>query len=127
MTESNISAELLDTPINDRDISKIATEYLRKWEELSPELGLTPQQETRIHETFRDYDDQKREALRKWKEIKGDAATYRAFIVAARAISNMELVAKVKGLLQTQESATGKKNLTYALPHNFSDLGTSCN
>ena len=108
MSDSNIPAKLLDTPVSDHDLSKIAAEYLRKWEKLSPELELTPQQETEIKETFRDYDDQKREALRKWKEMKGNAATYRAFITAATAISNMELVDNVKAMLQTREKSTGK-------------------
>ena len=107
MSDRNISAELLETPVSHQDLSKIASKYLRKWEELSPELKLTPQQETDIKETFRDYDDQKRQALRKWREIKGNAATYRAFITAATAISNMELVDNVKAMLQAGKF-TGK-------------------
>ena len=108
MSDSNISADLIDTPVSDHDLSKIAVEYLRKWEKLSPELKLTPQQETEIKETFRDYGDQKREALRKWKEVKGNAATYSAFITAATAISNMELVDNVKEMLWKREKSTGK-------------------
>ena len=123
MSDSNISAELLDTPVSDQDLSKIAEKYLRKWEKLSPELELTPQQETEIKSTFRDYDDQKREALRKWREMKGNAATYRAFNTAAAAISNMELVENVKAMLQTREKSTGKKfirrRVTYVLPLAF--------
>ena len=107
MSDSNISAELLDTPVSDQDLSKIAAKYLRKWEKLSPELKLTPQQETEIKETFRDYDDQKREALRKWREIKGNAATYRAFIDAATDASNKDLVDNVKAMLGTKEKPTG--------------------
>ena len=108
MSDSNISAELLDTPVSDQDLSTIAAKYLRKWEKLLPELKLTPQQETEIKETFRDYDDQKREALRKWREIIGNAATYGAFITAATAASNMELVDNVKAMLRTREKSTGK-------------------
>ena len=107
MSDSNISAELLDTPITHQDLSKIASNYLRKWEELLTELKLTPQQETEIKETLRDYDDQKRGALRKWREINGNAATYRALITAATAISNMELVDNVKAMLQARKP-TGK-------------------
>ena len=108
MSDSSIPAELLDTPVSDTDLSKISAEYLRKWENLSPELKLTPQQETEIKETLRDYDEQKREALRKWREIKGNAATYRAFIAAATAISNIQLVDNVKAMLQAREKSTGK-------------------
>ena len=81
--------------------------YLTRWEELSPFLELTPQHESEIRHTFRDYGDQKREALRKWKMIKGRAATYRAFIAAATAITNMELVDNVKAMLQIRERSTG--------------------
>ena len=101
------TADLLDTPVSDKDVTTIAATYLIKWEELSPFLGLTPQHENEICHTFKDYGDQKREALRRWKKIKGHAATYRAFIDAAKAISNMDLVDNVKAMLQTSESSTG--------------------
>ena len=81
--------------------------YLTQWEELSPHLGLTHPQEVEIRRTFMDYRSQKREALRKWKESKGHAATYRALIAAATAASNMELVDNVKAMLQTRERSTG--------------------
>ena len=84
--------------------------YLTQWEELSPFLGLTRQQEATIRLDFKDYNNQKQEALRKWKQIKGDAATYRAFIAAARATSNMDLVDNVKAMLQTRERSTGTYN-----------------
>ena len=74
---------------------------------MSPFLGLTPQHEKEICHNFMDYGDQKQEALRQWKKIKGHAATYRAFIDAATAISNMDLVDNVKAMLQTRQSSTG--------------------
>ena len=107
MSESDISAELLDTPVSDEDVATI-TKYLTKWEDLSPFLGLTQQDETDICNTYKDYRDQKRQALRKWKEIIGNAATYRALITSAKKIPNMELVDKVKAMLRTSEQPTGK-------------------
>ena len=107
MSESDISAELLDTPVSDEDVATI-TKYLTKWEDLSPFLGLTQQDETNICNTYKDYSHQKRQALRKWREIKGDAATYRALNTAAKKIPNMELVDKVKAILRTREKSTGK-------------------
>ena len=107
MSESDISPELLDTPVSYTDIARIANDFLENWEELSPHLELTPQQEAEIRNTFKDYGAQKREALRKWKKIKGDAATYRAFITAATATSNMELVDRVKAMLRTKDTPTG--------------------
>ena len=107
MSESHISPELLDTPVRYTDIARIATDFLENWEELSPHLELTPQQEAEIRNTFKDYGAQKREALRKWKKVKGNAATYRAFIAAAEVISNMELVDRVKAMIQTKATPTG--------------------
>ena len=108
MSESDISAELLDTPVSDQDVANIANKYLTKWEDLSPFQGLTQQDETNICNTYRYYSDQKRQALRKWREIKGDAATYRALITAAEEIPNLQLVHKVKAMLRTREKPTGK-------------------
>ena len=107
MCESDISGELLDTPVSDQDVATI-TKYLTKWEDLSPFLGLTEQDETNICKTYRDYSDQKRQALRKWRGIKGDAATYGALITAAKEIPNIELVDKVKGMLRTRSEPTSK-------------------
>ena len=101
-----ISADPLDNPVNLKDLARMA-EYLSKWEELSPELGLTLQHITNIHKPFIDYGDQKREALQKWREIKGHAATYRTFIAAATAVSNMELVDNVKAMIGIQVQPTG--------------------
>ena len=81
------SADPLDNPVSHKDVATMA-EYLNKWEELSPALGLTPQHETEIRRTFRGYSDQKQEALRKWREII-------SFTTAATAVSNMELVDNV--------------------------------
>ena len=63
MSVPHISSDVLDTPISDQDIAAIARDYLVKWEELTPHLGLTAPQEHNIRRTFQEYDDQKREAL----------------------------------------------------------------
>ena len=105
---SDIPAVLLDSRVSDTDVATIAV-YLKRWEELSPFLGLKEQHEIEIRSDFKDqYSDQKRQALRKWKGIKGDAATYRAFIAAATKASNMELVDEVKAMLQEKGQPTGK-------------------
>ena len=99
---SEIPPELLDAPVSDLDVVTIATK-LKKWEELSAFLGLTHQDETDICRTYRDYSDQKRQALRRWREIKGKTATFRAFIAAATSISNIELVDSVKDMLRARQ------------------------
>ena len=105
---SDIPAELLDLPVSDDDITTIAAKYLVSWEELSPYLGLTKQDENEVREDSKKYSLQKRQALRRWKKNEGDAATYRAFIAAATEASNMELVDRVKNMLGKTEKPTGK-------------------
>ena len=104
---SDIPSELLDAPVSDTHVTTIADEYLTNWEELSPYLGLTKQHDTDIRKDFKEHSYQKRQALLKWKKIKGKAATYRAFITAATAVSNEDLVDKVKAMLGTTEKPTG--------------------
>ena len=60
MSESNISPELLDIPFSYADIAKVAADFLENWEELSPHLELTRQQEAEIRNTFKEYGAQKR-------------------------------------------------------------------
>ena len=107
MSECEISVELLDAPVSNPDLATIAVKLCR-WEELAPQLRLTLQQEITIRQNHvGDYDGQKLGALRRWKMNEGAAATYRAFIAAARAASNMELVDSVKYTLRMREKPTG--------------------
>ena len=77
-----ISSEFLDTPVNDLHLVQIAGD-LRKWEEVAPFLGLSPAQGEEVRRTYHfDYGEQKRESFRKWKQKKGDGATYRKLIIA---------------------------------------------
>ena len=104
---SDIPARLLDAPVSDTDVATIAGN-LKRWEELSPFLGLTPQHEIEIRNDFKDqYREQKRQALQKWKEIKGNAATYRALIAAAAVTSSNKLVDDINAMLRTREEPTG--------------------
>ena len=109
VSPTTLPRDLLDTPITDQDIATIARDYLVRWEELSPHLELTASQEYSIRRTFKEYEDQKREALRTWKRNKGNGATYNSFITAAEAIFNMQLADNVKALLEKrlQHTSTG--------------------
>ena len=80
-----------------------------RWEELSPHLELTAPQEHSIRQTFKEYEDQKREALYMWKRNKGNGATYNSFITAAETISNVQLADSVRDLLKErlQHTSTG--------------------
>ena len=89
----------LTTIVSDEQLAVIARKFLTKWEELSPSLGLTQQQEESIRRTHSDYEDQKRQSLRMWKRNKGNEATFGVFITAAEGISNMELADSVRDLM----------------------------
>ena len=109
MSPTTIPRDLLDTAITDQDIAIIVRDHLVKWEELAPHLELTVQQENEIRQTFREYADQKREALHTWKRNKGNGATYDSFITAAETISNIQLADSVRDLLKErlQHTSTG--------------------
>ena len=88
----------LDSPVSDIHIAKIAKDFIRNWEELAPYLRLLPAREYEIKKDGR-YGDQKREALRLWKEQNGRKATYRALIVVAKQVSNVELAENIEALV----------------------------
>ena len=93
----------LDSPVSDRHIAKIAKDFIRNWEELAPYLRLLPTREYEIKKGGRyAYGDQKREALRMWKEQNGRKATYRALIVVAEQVSNVELAENIEALVAPQ-------------------------
>lgn len=93
----SLLGDLLDVVVSDIDICKIAADYLVDWVKLSPQLGLKPPVVAEIRKSYNmDFGHQKQEALLKWKELKGHAATYRALIVAAEAIGNKLLADKVR-------------------------------
>ena len=88
----------LDSTVSDIHIAKIAKDFIRNWEELAPYLRLLPAREYEIKKDGR-YGDQKREALRMWKERNGRKATYRALIVVAEQVSNVELAENIEALV----------------------------
>ena len=92
----------LDQKVTDIHIAVIASEYMTNWEKLSPYLGLRPPQKQEISKSYvGDYGQQKCECLNKWKEKKGNKATYRAFIQAAEAAQDKQLADYVREMLQT--------------------------
>ena len=98
MEATESSSGSLDSPVSDIHFAKIAKDFIRNWEELAPYLRLLPAHEYEIKKDGR-YGDQKREALRLWKEKNGKKATYRALIVVAKQVSNVELAEKIEALV----------------------------
>ena len=95
----------LDCPVSDIHIAKIAHDFIRNWEKMAPYLRLLPAHEDTIKRDGR-YDDQKREALRMWKELNGRKATYRALIIVAKQVSNVELAENIEALVVPQPVRT---------------------
>ena len=94
-----IPQELLDRPVNDSHLAHIARD-LKNWEELGMLLGLTTAQQEEVqHDFIKKYGDQKREALKKWRELKGPEATYRQLIITLCCVQNVELANSIKDLL----------------------------
>ena len=91
----------LDCPVSDVHIAKIAKDFIRNWEELAPHLRLLPAREYEIKKDGR-YGDQKREALRIWKRQNGRKATYRALIVVAKEVSDVEFAENIEALVAPQ-------------------------
>ena len=92
-------------------MDKIAGKLLTDWEELSPSLDLTQAQEKNIRRTYREYADQKREALRAWKHNEGNRATFGALIAAAEEVSNMQLAHGIKDLMKTLQGTAASINI----------------
>ena len=85
--------------ISGEDVATIARDLLIKWEPLRPYLGLNRQQEEEICQSYpRNYRKQKQECLERWKELKGDEATYSALIKAAIKAKDQQLADRVKAI-----------------------------
>ena len=87
-----------DRVVSDKDIVKIASDYITDWEKLRPFLGLTHAHEEQIRKSYTTYEMQTCEFLKKWKAMKGSKATYDALIYAAIEIGNMQLAEKLKSM-----------------------------
>ena len=105
----------LDSPVSDIHIVKIAKDFLRNWEELGPYLRLLPVHEYEIKKDGQ-YGDQKREALRMWKEQSGRKATYRALIVVANEVSNVELAENIEALVAPHPARKEERPIPAADP-----------
>ena len=104
----------LDKKVTDIHIAVISREYLTNWEKLSPYLGLLSSQKQEISKSYvGDYGQQKCECLNKWKEEKGNEATYRAFIQAAEDAKDKQLADYVREMLQTAPSTRGNFKVNF--------------
>lgn len=91
------------SPITDVHIAMIAKETTR-WKTLAPFLDLSEAEEEEIAEDYKgDYELQKREALRLWKQKNGRRATYYQFVKILCERGHVALAEKVKEILMSTE------------------------
>ena len=93
--------QLLDSKVSSDDIQTIAN-IMPVWEKLRTPLGFDRAKEKAIRRTNSDYEEQKQDLLESWKEMCGNAATYRAFIEAAEKAGNKLLADRVKEMLRSR-------------------------
>ena len=85
--------------IGDKDLAKIARDYVTDWEPLAPFLGLScPQREEIRRSNPTKYGMQKQECLEVWREMKGNEATYLALIKASEEAKAQKMADSVKTL-----------------------------
>ena len=86
--------------VTQQDVTHIARRHLTRWEPLSPFLELSHTEEEEIRGSFSgNYGKQKTECLQIWKKIKGDKATYSAFITAAIEARDQLLADEVRNMI----------------------------
>ena len=98
-----IPQELLDCQVSDSHLVHIARR-LEKWKELGMLLGLSPVAQDEIRNDYKDVGEQKLEALIKWRQLKGQDATYRQLIVTLCCVQYVELANYIKALLVSPDS-----------------------
>ena len=100
-----VSDATLDKPVSDDDVEEIVG-LVHRWEDIRNPLGLNPAIEEEIkNDLSTDYRGQKRKCIEKWKQMKGNKATYRAFIGAAEVAQEQGLADNMRALLNRQNTA----------------------
>ena len=100
----DVPCEKLDQPCRDDHLSEIAL-LVTKWKSIAPYLGLTEAEEENIEKDCGENETQKIGMLRKWKKKFGKRATYRKLGQVFWKLGRVDLVEKVRELLQTDTSS----------------------
>ena len=102
----------LDRAVSDIHIAQLA-QGMTEWQELAPYFDLSPADEEDIVDRYRGrLPLQKREALRKWKEMNDSKATYRKLIVIFCSQGRTDLAERVKHLLTSEDQSTRSATVT---------------
>ena len=75
-----ISPEILDKPLRDEELVRIALKCLMNWETKAPAFGLSETDVENIDVDYRYNEEKKIAMMRRWKKIYGDKATLRELI-----------------------------------------------
>ena len=102
----NVPTEKLDQPCSDEHISKLAL-YITDWQSIAPFLGLTEAEESEIVEDSSKARMKKIKMLRKWRNKKGEKATYRNLAEVLLELEETDLVEKLCRLIWQPQSISG--------------------
>ena len=102
----NVPPKKLDQPCSDEHISKLAL-YITDWQSLAPFLGLTEAEESEIVEDGNKARMKKIKMLRKWRNKKGEKATYRNLAEVLLDIEETDLVEKLCRLIWQPQRISG--------------------
>ena len=102
----DVPPEKLDQPCSDEHISKLAL-YIADWQSIAPFLGLTEAEESEIVEDCSKARMKKIKMLRKWRNKKGEKATYRNLAEVLLELEETDLVEKLCGLIWQPQSISG--------------------
>ena len=94
----------------------LAREGYFDWKALRPHLGLSHGHEQDISRSERDYADQRRACLYKWKVVKGSGATYGELIKAANKIGNRKFAETVEEVMKTPSRESTSNNTAIEKP-----------
>ena len=106
----DVPAEKLDQPCSDEHISKLAL-HITDWQSIAPFLGLTEAEESEIVEDCSKARTKKIKMLRKWRNKKGEKATYRNLAEVLLELEETDLVEKLHKLIWQPQSISGLQSV----------------
>ena len=102
----NVPPEKLDQPCSDEHLSTLAL-HITDWQSIAPFLGLTEAEESEIVEDNSKARMKKIKMLRKWRNKKGEKATYRNLAKVLLELEETDLVEKLCRLIWQPQSISG--------------------
>ena len=112
----NVPAEKLDQPCSDEHLSKLSLS-ITDWQSIAPFLGLTEVEESEIVDDSSRARMKRIKMLRKWRNKKGEKATYRNLAEVLLELEETDLVEKLCKLIWQPQSIGGLQTNTPVDPN----------